>query len=47
MDVDPSIAPATYKGKLIGFGCRMCPPKFARDPDLYGPAALENKVVAE
>jgi hypothetical protein len=45
MDVDPSIKPATYRGQLVGFGCRMCPPKFARDPDRYGPAALENKVV--
>ena len=46
MDVDPAIKPASYQGKLVGFGCRMCPPKFARDPDRYGPAALENKVVA-
>ncbi len=46
MDVDPTIEPATYQGKLVGFGCRMCPPKFAREPDLYGPAALENRVVA-
>jgi hypothetical protein len=45
MDVDPSIKPATYKGKLVGFGCRMCPPKFAADPERYGPAALENRVV--
>jgi YHS domain-containing protein len=47
MDVDPSLKPATYQGKLVGFGCRMCPPKFARDPDRYGPAALENKVVSD
>lgn len=45
MDVDPSITPAEYQGKLVGFGCRMCPPKFSRDPDRYGPAALENKIV--
>lgn len=45
MDVDPSIPPATYQGKKIGFGCRMCPPKFAAQPDLYGPAALENRVI--
>ena len=45
MDVDTSIKPATYQGKLVGFGCRMCPPKFARDPDRYGPAALRNEVV--
>ena len=46
MDVDPAIKPATYQGKLVGFGCRMCPPKFAREPDRYGPAALENKIVS-
>jgi hypothetical protein len=45
MDVDTSIKPAVYQGKLVGFGCRMCPPKFARDPERYGPAALANKVV--
>ena len=45
MDVDPSLKPASYQGKLVGFGCRMCPPKFARDPERYGPAALANKVV--
>ncbi len=47
MEVDPTIQPATYKGKLIGFGCRMCPPKFAADPERYGPSALENKVLSE
>ncbi len=47
MDVDPSIPPATYKGKLVGFGCRMCPPKFAADPERYGPAALKNKVTSD
>ncbi len=45
MDVDPSLPPAEYKGKLVGFGCRMCPPKFAADPDRWGPAALENRIV--
>ena len=45
MDVDTSIKPASYQGKLVGFGCRMCPPKFAREPDRYGPAALHNEVV--
>jgi hypothetical protein len=45
MDVDTNIKPATYQGKLVGFGCRMCPPKFAREPDRYGPAALRNEVV--
>lgn len=45
MDVDPSIKPATYEGKLVGFGCAACPPKFAKDPDRYGPSALRNEVV--
>lgn len=45
MDVDTNIKPATYQGKLVGFGCRICPPKFAREPDRYGPAALRNEVV--
>lgn len=45
MDVDTNIKPAVYQGQLVGFGCRMCPPKFARDPERYGPAALANKVV--
>jgi len=45
MDVDPDVATATYDGKTIGFGCKRCPPQFAEEPDVYGPAALENKVV--
>jgi YHS domain-containing protein len=45
MDVDPSLPTATYQGKTIGFGCRMCPPKFKADPDRYGPAYLANKVL--
>jgi len=45
MDVDPSLQPAEYKGKKVGFGCRACPPKFAANPDKYGPAALKNEVV--
>jgi hypothetical protein len=47
MDVDPSIKPAEYQGKLIGFGCRACPPRFAKDPDRYGPSALRNVVYSE
>jgi hypothetical protein len=46
MDVDPSLPPAEWRGNLIGFGCAACPPRFARDPDRYGPAALENRVAA-
>lgn len=44
MDVDPDIKAATYQGKLVGFGCAACPPKFAKDPDRYGPSALRNEV---
>jgi hypothetical protein len=43
MEVDPSIAAAVYRGQAIGFGCRLCPPKFAADPERYGPAALANR----
>jgi hypothetical protein len=45
MDVDPKIPTATYQGKTIGFGCRMCPPRFAKDPDRWGPHYLKNEVV--
>lgn len=45
MDVDPSLPTMEYKGKVVGFGCKMCLPKFKTDPDLYGPAALSNRVV--
>jgi YHS domain-containing protein len=44
MDVDPSIPPADYQGKKVGFGCAACPPRFARDPERWGPLALQNKV---
>lgn len=43
MAVDPRLPTATYQGKTIGFGCRMCPPKFQADPDKYGPAYLKNE----
>lgn len=45
MDVDPDLKPATYQGKLVGFGCAACPPRFTKDPDRYGPSALRNEVV--
>lgn len=45
MDVDPTLPTATYQGQTIGFGCRMCPPKFQAAPDKYGPAYLQNKVL--
>jgi len=44
MDVDPDLKPATYQGKLVGFGCAACPPRFAKDPERYGPSALLNEV---
>lgn len=43
MEVDPDIATAQYQGKTIGFGCAACPPKFAANPDKYGPFALQNR----
>jgi YHS domain-containing protein len=45
MDVDPKLPTAEYQGKTIGFGCRMCPPKFKAAPDRYGPHYLRNEVV--
>lgn len=45
MDVDPDLKPATYQGKLVGFGCAACPSRFAKDPDRYGPSALRNEVL--
>jgi len=45
MEVDPSLPTMEYKGKAIGFGCKVCLPKFKADPDRYGPAALSNQVV--
>ena len=45
MTVDPKIPTALYRGKVIGFGCKACPPKFAADPERYGPSALANQVV--
>ena len=45
MDVDPDLPTAQYQGKTIGFGCRMCPPKFKADPDRYGPYYLKNEVI--
>jgi len=44
MDVDPNLPTATYKGKTIGFGCRMCPPKFKKNPDKYGPYYIRNEL---
>lgn len=47
MDVDPKLPTLEYKGKKIGFGCRMCPPKFKADPDRYGPYYLRNEVIKQ
>ena len=47
MKVDPDLPTVTYQGKTIGFGCRMCPPKFKADPDKYGPAYLRNEVIKQ
>ena len=45
MDVDPKLPTIQYQGKTIGFGCKMCPPKFKANPDRYGPAYLRNEVI--
>jgi len=44
MDVNPKIPTQEYQGKTIGFGCKMCPPKFTANPDRYGPSYLRNEV---
>lgn len=45
MAVDPTLGTIAYKGRQVGFGCRMCPPKFRAEPEKYGEAALKNQVV--
>ena len=45
MPVDPSVATVEYQGKKIGFGCKMCAPKFKADPEKYGPIYLRNEVI--
>lgn len=47
MKVNPKLGTAIYQGKVIGFGCKACPSKFAANPDLYGPAAIAGQVVEE
>lgn len=47
MKVNPALPTATWQGKVVGFGCKACPPKFQAAPDKYGPAALQNRVVEE
>jgi hypothetical protein len=45
MPVDPKYGTAVYQGKVIGFGCPMCKPKFLAEPDKYGPHFIANKVM--
>ena len=45
MKVDPTLPTVEYQGQTIGFGCKMCPPKFKADPDKYGPAYLRNELL--
>lgn len=45
MDVDPALPTLEYQGKSIGFGCKMCAPKFKADPERYGPAYLRNEII--
>jgi hypothetical protein len=45
MAVDPNLPTLEYQGKKIGFGCKMCAPKFKADPDKYGPIYLRNDVI--
>lgn len=45
MAVNPALPTALYQQKIIGFGCKACPGKFAKDPEKYGPSALRNEVV--
>jgi hypothetical protein len=44
MDIHEDSATVMYKGHVVGLGCAACPPKFAADPDRYGPLALKNQV---
>ena len=45
MKVDPGVPTLEYQGKKIGFGCKMCEPKFKADPDKYGPIYMRNEVI--
>jgi hypothetical protein len=45
MPVNPALGTIAYKGRLVGFGCKACPSKFAAEPEKYGEAALKNQVV--
>ena len=45
MKVDPSLPTTEYQGQTIGFGCKMCAPKFKAEPDKYGPSYLRNELI--
>lgn len=45
MAVDSNVPTLEYQGKTIGFGCKLCPPKFKAEPDRYGPYYLRNEVI--
>ena len=45
MAVDASIPTVEFEGKTIGFGCKLCPPKFKADPARYGPLYLKNEAL--
>ena len=45
MAVDPNLETLEYHGKTIGFGCKLCAPKFKADPERYGPLYLKNEVI--
>lgn len=45
MKVDPTLPTMEYQGQTIGFGCKMCPPKFQAEPDKYGPSYLRNEII--
>lgn len=45
MNVDPQLETLEYQGKTVGFGCKLCAPKFKADPERYGPLYLKNEVI--
>ncbi|MEO5961530.1 MAG: hypothetical protein ABIZ49_05660 [Opitutaceae bacterium] len=45
MPVDPNLPTMEYQGQTIGFGCKLCPPKFKAEPDRYGPLYLKNETL--
>lgn len=45
MKVNPQLPTATWKGRIIGFGCAGCLPRFQAEPDRFGEAALKNQTV--